>query len=118
MCNIAAGRSPRRWHSDRHFSRTVGGVALLSGVVVVSGLRWVLPLDMLPLPYPTSSSSIHPSMGLAKEIRHVLNALLPPGRVAVSSGGAVHGGGGVPRDRGLPVDMAASWLPGFEGRTG
>lgn len=39
----------RPWSSDGHLSRTVGGVALLPGVVVVGGLRRVLPLWMLPL---------------------------------------------------------------------
>ncbi|KAF0025165.1 hypothetical protein F2P81_022046 [Scophthalmus maximus] len=71
-----------------------------------------LPSDIL------STSSIHPSIGLIKDIRHVLYAPLPPGRVAVSSSGDVHGGGGVPRGRGLPVDVATSRLPGFEGRAG
>lgn len=96
----------------------MGGVALLPVVVVVGGLRWVLPLYMLPLPWPPSSSSVHPSIGLAKEIRHVLYAPVPPGRVGVSPGGVVHGGGGVPRGRGLSVDVAAIRLPGFEGRAG
>lgn len=36
----------------------------------------------------------------------------------MSSSGDVHGGGGVPRGRGLPVDVATSRLPGFEGRAG
>lgn len=96
MRNIAAGRCLRPRCSDGHLSRTVGGVAFLPGVVVVGGLRWVLPLYVLPLPCPPSSSSVHPPVGLAKEIWHVLYALLPPGGVAMSVGGAVHGGG-VPR---------------------
>lgn len=78
MFNITAGRSLRAWHSDGHFIRTVGGVALLPGVVVVGGLGWVLPLDMLAVPWP-SSSYVHCSIGLAKEIWHVLYALLPTG---------------------------------------
>lgn len=108
-------------HSHSHLSCTVGGVALRPGVVVVRGLRWILRLDMLPQPCPPSSSSIHSPIGLVKEIRHILYALLPSGRVAMSPGGAVHGGGGgggVPWGRGLSVDVAASWLPGFEGRVG
>lgn len=96
----------------------MGGVVLLPGVVVVGGLRWILCLDMLPLPRPPSSSSIHPTVGLTKEIWHVLYAPLPPGRVAVSPGGAVHEGRGVPWGRCLSVDVAASRLPSFEGRAG
>lgn len=121
MCDIAADISLRCWHSDGHLGRAVGGVALLPGVVVVGWLRWVLPLDVLPLPCPPSSSSVHPHVGLVEKIRHVLYALLPPGRVGVSSGGAVHGGGRgrrVPRGGGLPVNVAAARLPGFEGRAG
>ena len=97
----------------------MGGVALLPGMVVIGGLRWVLPLDMLlqPLFCSPRSSSIHPSIGLTEELRHVLYALLPPGGVALSSGGAVRGGR-PPRGRRLPVDMAAGRLPDFEGRAG
>lgn len=36
----------------------------------------------------------------------------------MSPGGAVHGGGGVSRGRSLSVDVAGSWLPGFESRAG
>lgn len=36
----------------------------------------------------------------------------------MSPGGAVHGGGGVSWGRGLPVDVAGGWFPGFEGRAG
>lgn len=37
----------------------------------------------------------------------------------MSPGGTMHGrGGGVSRGRGLPVDVAGSWFPGFEGRAG
>lgn len=119
---MAAGRSLRLQRSDGHLSCAVGGVALLPGVVVVSGLRLVLPLNILPMPRPPNSSSIHGPVGLAKQIRHVLYALLPPGGVAMSSVGAVHGGavhgGAVRWDGRLPVDMAPSWLPGFEGRAG
>lgn len=118
MFNIAGGCSLRPWRSDGHFSRTVGGVALLPCVVVVGGLRWMLPLDMLPVRCPPTSSSVHPSVGLAKEIRHVLYALLPTGGVAVSPGGAVHGGRRAPRGGGLPLDVTASRLPGFKGRAG
>lgn len=113
MCNNAARRS------DGHLSRTVGGVALVPGVVVVGGLRYVLPrpLYVLPRPRPASASSVHPPVGLAEEIRHVLYAVLPPGGVAVPPGGTVHGGR-VARGRGLPVDVAAGRLPGLEGRAG
>lgn len=70
-------------------------------------------MDMLPLP---STSSIHPYIGLIKEIWHVLYTLLPPGGVAMPPGGAMHRRGrSVARDGGLPVDVSAGWLPGFEG---
>lgn len=75
----------------------------------------MLPLGVLPLPRFPHTSSIHPSIGLIKEIWHVLYALLPSGRVPVSPGGAVPRGGSVPRGGDLPVDVAPSWLPGFEG---
>lgn len=118
MFKNTAGCSLRPWCSDRHLSCTVGGVALLPGVVIVGGLRGVLHLYVLPLTCPSSASSIHPHIGLAKEIRQVFCALLPLARVAVSPGGAVHGGGGLSGGGGLPVDVAGSWLPGFEGRAG
>lgn len=64
----------------------------------------MLHLVVLPLPSPTS---IPRHVGLVKQIRHVLYALLPAGGVSVPAGGAVGGRGAVPRGGGLPVDVAA-----------
>lgn len=85
----------------------------MPGVVVVGGMRRVEPR-----PGTTSQPSIAPSIGLVKEIRHVLYALLPPGGVGVSPAGAVHRGRRVARGGGLPLDVAAGRLPGFEGGAG
>lgn len=97
----------------------MGGVALLPGVGVVGRLgRGVLHLHVLPL--TDASPSVHPPVGHGENI--VLDALLPLAGVGVPPARAVHGGGGggrgVPRGRGLPVDVARAWLPGLEGRGG
>lgn len=99
----------------------MGGVALLPGVVVIGGLQLVLAVDMLPAPCrPSSSSSfpIHYSVGLVEDIWHVFYAVLPTGGVAMSPGGGMHRGSDVPRGGGLPLDVAASRLPGFESGAG
>lgn len=133
---MCSGPLPHAWRSDGHLSRAVGGVALLLVVVVVGRLGWlpplhvlpplyVLPLDvllpqygLLPRPRAPSTCSIHPSVGLAKEVLHVLYTPLPPGGVAVPPAGALRGGGGVCRGGGLSLDVAPGRLPGFEGRAG
>lgn len=112
------GGGPRCSHG--HLSRTVGGVALLPCVGVVGGLRRVMHFYMLHLARAPSHASVQRPVWLAEDVRRVFRALLPLARVAVSPGGAVHGGdgggGGVPRGGGLPVDMAGTRLPGFESR--
>lgn len=75
--------------SDCHLSCAVGGDAFLSHWMVVGRLRWVMHLYR-----PSSSTAIHSSIWLVKEVSRVLCALLPLVGVAVSPGGAVHRGGG------------------------
>lgn len=71
--------------SDSHFSGAVCREALGSGEMVVGVLRLVLALDMVSL----SLSPVHPTVGLAEEVWHVLYALLPARRVGMPSAGVV-----------------------------
>lgn len=113
-CIWFAGMRPSS--SDCHLSCAVGGDAFLSHWMVVGRLRWVMHLHR-----PPSSTSVHSSIRLVKEVLRVLRALLPLVGVAVSPGGAVHRGGergGVSRGGHLTVDVARCWFPGIEGRAG
>lgn len=96
----------------------MGGVALLPGVGVVVGRLHLVMVAMDMLRVTCSPSSEHDSIGLVEQIRHVLYALRPTRRVAVPPGGVLHSGGSVSRGRGLPLDVAAGRLPGFEGGAG
>lgn len=95
-----------RRRSHGHLGGAVGGVALLPGVAVVRRL-------LLAVPAPSVGGAVR----LVEDLRHVLDAALPPRGVAVSPG-AVQRRGVVGGDGGLPVDVAVRGLPGFEGGAG